>query len=128
MKTNKCKSCIIQPVCKKEYFNNTICQDARNELAYHLYRNYKSPIIFQRYVDELIEEDDTFFNNESIKYIKEKLKRCRPKKQYRNIIIKRIETKIEQWQYKEYEGLMEQIYGTDQQYMWDVNDAPGYRE
>lgn len=120
MKSKCCKTCIINSTCTKNYDDNTLCQDARNELGYHLYRNHKSFIVLKRY--EYLEISH-IFNDETIKYIKEKLKRCRPKKQYRTSTIKRIENKIKEESKLCYEDLMDQIYGGCDR----SDDAPGYR-
>jgi len=120
-----CKTCLVNPSCEKEYSSDDLCQDAKNELAYHLYKYWhKRPNILDYYKYAEIYE---IFNDESIKYIKNRLKKCRPPKQFRKGTIKRIERKIDQLNRWDYEGIMEQIYGPDNEHLWG-EDAPGYRD
>jgi len=119
-----CKKCIVNAVCPKDFsYNSTICQDAKNELGYHLYRNHPKTNTLYKY--RYIEFKDVF-NQETLTYIKAKLKRCRPKKQFRSSTINLIEKKIKKLLQHEYEDLMSQIYGSEDPYMW-TGDAPGYR-
>jgi len=121
MKTKLCKECLIRITCKKEYHDG-LCQDAKNELGFHLYRNHKLLNIVGRYIYN--DGIDVIFNDEVIKYIKSKLKRCRPPKQFRKDTIKVIERKIDKMHKIEYEDLMDQIYcGCCRD-----DDPPGYRD
>lgn len=121
MKLDVCKTCMINAICIKAY--DALCQNAINEIAYLVYTK-KSIEIFE---ENYFFEKKMLFNNESINYIKNQIRKRNPEKHFSLSTITKIEKDIDKYYKKKHERLMDQIYGTDDYGMaYDDDDPPGY--
>jgi hypothetical protein len=124
MKLKTCKDCIVLPMCKKEH-DDGLCQNAINEIAYKLYTNPEKLSNIRKFV-YITPNPEKLFNKQSIRFIQEKLNRCRPKKVFMESIVRNLPKLIRNVEMSDF---MEEIYGPN----WELHrdsgdDAPGYKD